>query len=227
MHLGEAKLRSHLGRFGLTGDRAITRIADLSGGEKARLLLATITRDAPHLLLLDEPTNHLDVDAREALVQALNEYEGAVLLVSHDAHLVGLVADRLWLVADGTCNAYEGDLEEYRRLLLDEARAVRRQARGEKSKAPVNKADERRRRAEARTVTANLRKAIKTAETRVGKLQAEKEALHARLADPKLYDGSADDVTTLNRRAGEIDREIEAAESHWLEAQEALEAAGE
>ena len=225
--LGEARVRGHLGRFGLTGDRAITRITDLSGGEKARLLLATITRDAPHLLLLDEPTNHLDVDARAALVQALNEYEGAVILVSHDAHLVELAADRLWLVADGTCNAYEGDLEDYRRLLLDEARAERRQARGAKPKAAVNKADERRRRAEARTHTAKLRKAIKAAESRVGKLQAEKKDLHARLADPKLYDGPAGDVTALNKRAGEIDRDIETAESEWLEAQAALEAAGE
>jgi ATP-binding cassette subfamily F protein 3 len=137
---------------------------------------------------------------------------------------VELAADRLWLVADGTCNAYEGDLEDYRRLLLDAARAERRQARGAKPKASVNKADERRRRAEARTVTANLRKAIKTAEARVGKLQAEKDDLHARLANPKLYDGPAGDVTALNKRAGEVDRDIETAEAAWLEAQEALEA---
>jgi len=225
--LGEAKLRSHLGRFGLTGDRAITRIMDLSGGEKARLLLATITRDAPHLLLLDEPTNHLDVDAREALVQALNEYEGAVLLVSHDAHLVGLVADRLWLVADGTCNSYDGDLDDYRRLLLDAARAERRQARGAKPEAPRNKANERRRRADARAVTAGQRKAIKAAEVRMEKLQAEKASLHDKLADPVFYDGSTSEVAALNRRAGEIDRDIAAAEADWLEAQAALEASGE
>ena len=222
--LGEARVRGHLGRFGLTGDRAVTRIADLSGGEKARLLLATITRDAPHLLLLDEPTNHLDVDAREALVQALNEYRGAVILVSHDSHLVELTADRLWLVADGTCKSYEGDLGDYRQLLLDSARADRRQARGVKPRAPVNKADERRRRAEARTVTANLRKAIKAAESRVEKLQAEKVTLHERLGDPKFYDGPAAEVAALNKRAGEIDRQIETAEAEWLEAQAALEA---
>jgi ATP-binding cassette subfamily F protein 3 len=225
--LGEARVRGHLGRFGLTGDRAITRIMDLSGGEKARLLLATITRDAPHLLLLDEPTNHLDVDAREALVQALNEYEGAVLLVSHDTHLVGLVADRLWLVADGTCNSYDGDLDDYRRLLLDAARAERRQARGAKPEASRNKADERRRRADARAVTAGLRKAIKAAEVRMEKLQAEKASLHEKLADPVFYDGSTSEVAALNRRAGEIDRDIAAAEADWLEAQAALEASGE
>jgi ATP-binding cassette subfamily F protein 3 len=222
-HLAEAQVRSHLGRFGLTGDRATTRISDLSGGEKARLLLATITRDAPHLLLLDEPTNHLDVDAREALVQALAEFEGAVLLVSHDSHLVELAADRLWLVADGTCKPFEGDLEEYRRLLLDTAREERRQARDAKPQPSTSKADDRRRRAEARAATADLRKAIKAAESRIEKLQVEKDRLHDRLADPKLYDGPADDVTALNKRAAEVDRDLEAAETEWLEAQEALE----
>ena len=225
--LGEAKLRSQLGRFGLTGDRATTRIADLSGGEKARLLLATITREAPHLLLLDEPTSHLDVDAREALMQALNEYQGAVLLVSHDAHLVDLVADRLWLVADGTCKPFEGDLADYRRRLLDAAREERRQGRGARPEAPASKADERRRRAGARAATAGLRKAVKAAEARMERLQVEKDTLQARLADPKLYDGPAGDATALNRRAGEIDREIAAAESDWLSAQEAQDAAGE
>jgi ATP-binding cassette subfamily F protein 3 len=224
-HLAEAQVRSHLGRFGLTGDRATTRIADLSGGEKARLLLATITRDAPHLLLLDEPTNHLDVDAREALVQALAEFEGAVLLVSHDSHLVELAADRLWLVADGTCKPFEGDLEEYRRMLLDAAREERRQARDAKPQASTSKADDRRRRAEARAATADLRKAIKAAESRMEKLQAEKDRLHETLADPKLYDGPPEEVTALNKRAAELDRDLEAAETEWLEAQETLEAA--
>jgi ATP-binding cassette subfamily F protein 3 len=139
---------------------------------------------------------------------------------------VGLVADRLWLVADGTCEPYEGDLDDYRRLLLDAARAERRRARGAKPEAPRNKADERRRRADARAVTANLRKAIKAAESRMEKLQAEKATLHDKLADPKFYDGPAGEVSALNRRAGEVDRDIEAAESEWLEAQAALEAAG-
>lgn len=222
-HLGEAQRRAHLGRFGLTGDRAMTRITDLSGGEKARLLLATITREAPHLLLLDEPTNHLDVDAREALVQALNEYEGAVILVSHDAHLVELTADRLWLVADGTCKSYDGDLEDYRRLLLDSARAERRQARGEKTKAPVNKAEERKRRVAQRAANAELRKKVKAAEARMIKLQAEKADMLARLADPKFYDGPADKVAALNQKAGKIDRDIGKAETEWLDAQAALE----
>ncbi len=225
--LPEAKVRAHLGRFGLTGERAGTRIADLSGGEKARLLIAMITREAPHLLLLDEPTNHLDVDAREALVQALNAYEGAVLLVSHDSHLVDLVADRLWLVAGGTCTPYDGDLADYRRAVLAAGRAERREARESKAgNGAAGRADDRRRRAAAREATAHLRKALKDAEAALERLAAEKARLHETLADPALYDGPADRVAALNRRAGALARDIEAAEAAWLEAQEALDAEG-
>ncbi len=160
-------------------------------------------------------------------MQALAEYGGAVLLVSHDSHLVDLVADRLWLVAGGTCRPFDGDLAEYRGMLLEAGRAERRQARDAKPDAPAGKAEERRRRAEARAATAGLRKAVKAAEARLEALQAEKQALHERLADPALYDGAAQEVAALNRRAGEIERDIEACEAQWLEAQEALEAAGE
>jgi ATP-binding cassette subfamily F protein 3 len=227
-NLPESRVRAHLGRFGLTGARAGTRIADLSGGEKARLLLAAITREAPHLLLLDEPTNHLDVDAREALVQALNEYEGAVLLVSHDSHLVDLIADRLWLVEGGTCVPFDGDLADYRRSLLEAGRAERREARASKpDNGTANKADARRRRAAAREATAALRKRAKAAEAALEKLNAEKDRLHEKLADPKVYDGPADAVAALNRRAGEIERDIEAAEAVWLDASAALDTATE
>ncbi|MCA8930800.1 MAG: ABC-F family ATP-binding cassette domain-containing protein, partial [Alphaproteobacteria bacterium] len=126
----ESQVRAHLGGFGFGVEKADTRVRDLSGGEKARLLFALMSLDAPHVLLLDEPSNHLDVDARQALVEALNAYQGAVILVSHDPHLIELVADRLWLVADGTCRAYDGDLGDYRRLLRDQARVGRGGARG-------------------------------------------------------------------------------------------------
>ena len=115
-------VRSQLARFGLDAARAETPVANLSGGEKARLLLALATRDAPQILILDEPTNHLDIDAREALVKALADFEGAVLLITHDPHLVELVADRLWLVADGTVRPFDGDLDDYRVLLSERAR---------------------------------------------------------------------------------------------------------
>lgn len=114
----EPKVRAHLAAFGLSQEKAVTKIADLSGGEKARLLFAAMTYNAPGLLILDEPTNHLDIDGRDALIAALNEYSGSVILITHDLHLIELIADTLWLVKDGTVKPYDGDLEDYRRLLL-------------------------------------------------------------------------------------------------------------
>ncbi|MDX1576148.1 MAG: ABC-F family ATP-binding cassette domain-containing protein, partial [Kiloniellales bacterium] len=125
----EADQRAHLGRFGLSGDRALIEVGQLSGGEKARLVFALNSCTCPHLLLLDEPTNHLDVDTRQALVQAINEFPGAVVLVSHDSHLIELIADRLWLVAEGTVTPFDGDLEDYRRQLLEQRREERAAAR--------------------------------------------------------------------------------------------------
>jgi len=220
------QLRNHLARFGLGGARATTRAGDLSGGEKARLLFALISRDAPHLLLLDEPTNHLDIDARDALVQALGAFEGAVVLVSHDPHLVELVADRLWLVQEGRVEPFDGDMDDYRRLLLEQRRAERREARAEKPKEPgINRKDQRRAAAEARAATAELRKAAQRAERRLEKLTADRAALEAKLADPTLYEGEADEVPRLQKRIGELDKEIAAAEAAWLEAEEAVEGA--
>jgi ATP-binding cassette subfamily F protein 3 len=140
-------LRSQLARFGLDRDRANTPTASLSGGERARLLLALATRDAPQLLILDEPTNHLDIDACDALVRALSEFAGAVLLITHDPHLVELVADRLWLVDGGTVQPYEGDMDDYRTLLTKRARPARQES-------GVSRKDARRARAEARAKAA-------------------------------------------------------------------------
>ncbi|CCC99976.1 putative ABC transporter, ATP-binding protein with duplicated ATPase domains (plasmid) [Azospirillum baldaniorum] len=141
----EEKVRAHLGRFGFQQSKAETRISDLSGGEKARLLLALMSRETPHILMLDEPTNHLDVDSREALIEAINGFEGAVILISHDPHLIELTADRLLLVADGTVQPYDGDLDDYRRFLLDRARAERAAAKGgETVDAGASRKDQRR-----------------------------------------------------------------------------------
>jgi ATP-binding cassette subfamily F protein 3 len=211
-----SQVRSQLARFGLDADRAETPIANLSGGEKARLLLALATRDAPQLLILDEPTNHLDIDAREALVKALADFQGAVLLITHDPHLVELVADRLWLVADGTVRPFDGDLDDYRALLSERARPASRNDTG-------TRRDERRERAEARAALAPLRRRAKDAETRLAKLTAERAAIEARLADPSLYaPGRASEITTANARLAAIARETEAAEAAWLDAEEAL-----
>ena len=214
-----SQVRGQLARFGLDADRADTPIANLSGGEKARLLLALATRDAPQLLILDEPSNHLDIDAREALVKALADFEGAVLLITHDPHLVELVADRLWLVADGTVRPYDGDLDEYRTLLAERARPA--------AKADTTtRRDDRRERAEARAAVAPLRKQAKDAEARLGKLSAERAMIETKLADPALYaPGRVAEVTSANARLAAIRRESEAAEAIWLAAEEALEAA--
>ncbi|HUN41070.1 MAG TPA: ABC-F family ATP-binding cassette domain-containing protein [Acetobacteraceae bacterium] len=212
------QVRSQLARFGLDADRAETPVEKLSGGEKARLLLALATRDAPQLLILDEPTNHLDIDAREALVKALADFQGAVLLITHDPHLVELIADRLWLVADGTARPFDGDLDDYRALLAERARPMSRTE-------SVTRRDERRERAEARAAVAPLRRQAKEAEAKLGKLAAERAMLEARLADPALYaPGRASEVTAANTRLAAIAREQAAAEAAWLTAEEALEA---
>ncbi|MEE8445214.1 MAG: ABC transporter ATP-binding protein, partial [Alphaproteobacteria bacterium] len=168
----------------------------------------------------------LDVDAREALVHALGAYEGAVILVSHDPHLIGLVADRLWLVAGGKCEVYDGDLEDYRRLLKEQRRAerrVRRDAAGSRDASPSRR-QKRRDRAEARAALSHLGKQVKQAEAALGKLNRQKREIHEQLADPALYEGSTRDIAEVTRRAGEIDRAVEEAEAIWLAAQEALEA---
>jgi ATP-binding cassette subfamily F protein 3 len=213
------QVRAQLARFGLDADRAETPVASLSGGEKARLLLALATRDAPQLLILDEPTNHLDIDAREALVKALADFQGAVLLITHDPHLVELVADRLWLVADGTVRAFDGDLDDYRALLAERARPAAKLDAG-------NRRDERRERADARAALAPLRKQARDAEARLARLGAERAAIEKTLADPGLYVPTRKgEFAAANARLAAIKKLAAAAEAEWLAAEEALEAA--
>jgi ATP-binding cassette subfamily F protein 3 len=223
-----AKQRAQLGRFGFGQDKAEVAVGRLSGGEKARLLFALMSREAPQVLLLDEPTNHLDVDARQALIQALNDYQGAVVLVSHDPHLIELIADRLWLVAGGTVQSFDGDLEDYRRLLMEQRRAERREVRAARPKdaKPESKKDKRRAAAEARAAVADLRRNIRTAESRMEKLGARKAALEAKLADPEIYNGSTTKLMDLQMEHGTLKQAIAEAEEAWLEAQAALEDAG-
>jgi len=184
--------------------------------------------EQPHILLLDEPTNHLDVDAREALVHALNTYDGAVVLVSHDAHLVELVCDRLWLVADGGCHAFEGDLTDYRDMLT-ESRRARRRADKDETEAPETSAasrkDARRERAQQRAATADLRKSVKDHERRIEKLSADIEALERRLAEPGVYEGPTATLMDLQLRHADFKAKLAETEEAWLELSERLETA--
>ena len=221
----EAKVRAHLGRFGFSGERADVTCQGLSGGEKARLLFCMMCLDAPHLMLLDEPTNHLDVDAREALVQALNAYDGAVILVSHDAHLVELVADRLWQVTGGTCQAFEGDLTDYERELTEARRNKRRAERETQPPAGGNRKEARRERAEKRAEMADLRKSVRDHEKRMENLAIDKESLEARLADPEVYDGPTAKLMELQVSHSKIKSELATTEEAWLALSEKLEAA--
>lgn len=214
-----AAVRAQLGRFGFSGDKATTRVGKLSGGERARLALALITRDAPHLLILDEPTNHLDVDAREALVQALNDYSGAVVLVSHDRHMLELTADRLVLVDEGTARDFDGSLDDYIAFVLkgDPAKGGSKAERKADKKAA----------AEARDREAALRKAAKDAEAETTKLAAELSAIDRALFDPSSADRKLAGLTAgeLMQRRSRTEKALAGAEERWLEASTALEAA--
>ena len=217
--LPETAQRAQLARFGLDAERVDTPVASLSGGEKARLLLALATREAPQILVLDEPTNHLDIDAREALVRALADFPGAVVLISHDPHLVELVADRLYLVANGAVTPFEGDLESYRALLAEEARPAR------EPKLVASRDDQRRGRAEVRAALAPLRKKARDAEAALVRITAERARIEARLADPSTY-ANGTDIPALQLKLAALAREQGEAETTWLEAAEALEAEG-
>jgi ATP-binding cassette subfamily F protein 3 len=217
----ETQCRSQLARFGLDVDRANTLVGSLSGGEKGRLLLALCTRDAPHLLILDEPTNHLDIDARDALVKALAGYGGAVVLITHDPHLVELAADRLWLVHDGAVVNYEGDLDDYRALLADRSRAAK-----PVSEATANRREERRGRAENRQALAPLRARATQIESDLSKAQLQAQLIAKKLADPATYSRfGASEIAKVTQKQVFLSRQIAKLEEEWLELQEKLEAA--
>jgi len=220
----EAQKRAKLGTFGFSIDKADTKCSKLSGGEKARLLLALTAFHAPHLLILDEPTNHLDVDSREALIQALAEYQGAVILISHDRHLVEASADRLWIVKGGTVRNYDGDMEAYRTELLAE--------RGNKTKAQAGtetsvdgRAVQRQMAAARRAELAPLKKAMAAAEKVVEKLSVEVAKVDAALADPVLYATDPGKAKQLSMERGMLAKRLAEAEDVWLTATDAYETA--
>ncbi|MCB1487461.1 MAG: ATP-binding cassette domain-containing protein, partial [Bauldia sp.] len=221
----EAQVRARVGAMGFIKAKMDTPARSLSGGEKARLLLGLATFNGAHLLILDEPTNHLDIDSREALVQALADYSGAVILITHDQHLIEASADRLWLVADGTAQPFDGDIADYRRLVVEGPRKKRAPS----ADAPANRktaAQDRRRDAAARRgETAALRKKIKETESLVAKLQKEIHALDGRLADGSLYDGNGAVAAEHARARSDATKALAEAEELWLRLSSDLEEA--
>jgi len=248
----EAKLRARVARTGLSREKMQTKAKSLSGGEKARLLMGLAVVDAPHLLILDEPTNHLDMDSRAELTEALNAYEGAVILIAHDRHLIESSADRLWKVANGTIAPYDGDMKSYAREYLkalkpdkkkkqndapaDEAETADTEAEMPEpaagaaptaagAESGLSKAEQRKIQAEKRAQTAPLRKAAKMLEQKVQTLTAKLKKLDAQLAEPSFYRKPAAEITETTTARAKLLQEIEAQELEWLRLQEQLEQA--
>jgi ATP-binding cassette subfamily F protein 3 len=221
----EQALRDHLGRFGFRGDRVFEPLAPFSGGERARLVLATLVAARPNLLLLDEPTNHLDLEMRHALGMALQDYDGALVVVSHDRHLLRSLADDLWMVADGRVGEFDGDLDDYARLLTESRNPVAQDTRSGPSAAEQRRA---RKRAEAehRNRLSPLRAEVRELETEIGRLAVERAEIERALADPAAYDASARQVLaqTLARQR-DIGTRLSALEARWLEVSETLQSA--
>jgi len=228
----EHKVRAQLGRFAFEGAKGDTKVKDLSGGEKARLLFALMTLDAPHMLILDEPTNHLDIDSRDALNHALNAYEGAVIIISHDPYLIEACADRLVLVADGTVTSFDGDVAEYRQYLLDRARMERRanknggeDGNGNGKPAKRGRKAERQQAAEKRKMAAPIKREVEKLEKQMEKLSERKAGIEEKMADPTLYeDANAQKLADIQKELGQIENDLAMVEQKWLDKQEEYDA---
>jgi ATP-binding cassette subfamily F protein 3 len=214
----ETTVRAHAARLGFPAAKVETPVALLSGGEKARLLLGLAAFEAPHLLILDEPTNHLDIDSRTALVDALNEYDGAVILIAHDRHLLESCVERLWLVADGTVVAYDGDLDDYRRLVLDRAGSGQRQT----SRSPGKRADLVQKHESS---PASVRKRIAALEEQIGKFGDLMARVDAALGEPHAFVREPQKATQLATQRRQLEEALAAAEEEWLRLSSELEKA--
>jgi len=224
-------MRDFLGTWNFAGDRAFESVDGFSGGERARLALALIAWDKPNLLLLDEPTNHLDLDMREALADALADFDGALVLVSHDRHLLGMVCDSFWRVADGVVESFDGDLDDYAKWLRTRGAANKKAAKAGAAAKPVvqvvpdESPEERRRNAAAqRENEKTSRQRVKRIEARAATIETELTALETQLADPATYNGPTQEMMRLGQRQTELRREKEALDAEWLELYERLEA---
>jgi ATP-binding cassette, subfamily F, member 3 len=232
------KCRAHLAQFGLDVQRANTKVGSLSGGEKARLLLALMSHGAPNILLLDEPSNHLDIDSRQALVQAINEFSGAVVLISHDPHLIELTVDRFWLVKDGLCRQFDGDLADYRDLVLSEDRSGaergsryrardpedRKSGRRDPEERKAERRDPEERRAARRAApsaqqSGDLKRQLEQSALAVDKLTQALALIEKKLADPALYNETKATVAEWQRKHADVAKRLSDAEEAWLRVQ--------
>ena len=211
----EARIRARVAQIGFPNVKADTKVANLSGGEKARLLMGLATFDGPHLLILDEPTNHLDIDSRSALIEAINDYAGAVILVSHDQYLLEACADRLWLVADGRVQSFDGDMADYRKLVLDGAKTT--QKKRERETSPQNVVEQRRDAAKARKDAAPLAKKVQAAEEKMTRFTGLIGRIDLALADPRAFERNPAEATKLSQQRAELERALVAAEEEWLD----------
>lgn len=212
----EAKIRAAVARMGLSTEKMMTKAKELSGGEKARLLMGLATFDGPNLLILDEPTNHLDIDSREQLVLALNDFEGAVILIAHDRHLIEATMERLWLVKDGTVKPYDGDMDDYRNDILGISKP-KEVKQAQKDNSPTkSKNDQRKASAEKRAELAPLRKQIQEQEALMERLQKLIARLDETLADPELYTKSPDKAAEKAKERADAVSRLDDAESRWL-----------
>jgi ATP-binding cassette subfamily F protein 3 len=216
-HATEPQARSRLAQFGFTFEKSGTTVASLSGGERARLLLNMVAMERPHLLILDEPTNHLDIDSRRALLDALNDFEGAVILITHDRSLMELVADRLWLAEGGTVKPFDGDMDDYARLVLDRARTAARTPSVTPTPPPSAPA--------AKVPLAPLKRKLEAAEAALARETGMVAELDAALADPTLYVRDPAKAADLGRRRARLGERLAKAEAEWLHAAEAYEVA--
>lgn len=217
----EAKVRAKVARMGLPTQKMDTAAEKLSGGEKARLLMGLATLDAPNLLILDEPTNHLDIEARESLVRALNDFPGAVILISHDRHMVEATMDRLWIVAEGTVSRYDGDLEDYKKLVLSGATKGNSVGAdpGDLASAPapqVSKIDQRRIAAERREQLKPLKAKISQLDIQISRLQKTIEGLDETLGDAALYTRDPARAAALNKQRSDAAKTLASCEENWL-----------
>jgi ATP-binding cassette subfamily F protein 3 len=208
----ESKVRARVAQMGLATEKMNTAARDLSGGEKARLLMGLAAFDGPNLFILDEPTNHLDIDSRESLIHALNEFPGAVILISHDRHLIEATADRLWLVKDGSVKPFDGDMDEYRQIVT----GVTGKTKDQKEADKASKADRRREAAQRRAALEPLAKEIKATEALMDRIRKRLDGIEDQLSDPALYERDPKAATQLGKERAELNASLSGHEERWL-----------